>query len=115
MEPIASTFEQGRNLLLDLVKYLFSRPLGLPPAILRVEADLVYFISFYTLRDKPLSTKDGELEFDAEESEEDFQTRVEYAVTVMRAWDCVAAGNNYVKIAEAVVQDCRFIPQLSSC
>ncbi|KAJ5956549.1 hypothetical protein N7501_010828 [Penicillium viridicatum] len=50
-----------------------------------VHNDLLGFISFYILHDTPLNTKDGKLEDD--ESEEDFQKRVEEAVQDRRSWD----------------------------
>ncbi|KAF7167546.1 hypothetical protein CNMCM6106_003055 [Aspergillus hiratsukae] len=67
---------------------------------LRVEDDLLSFISFYILGDKPLNTKNGEC--DDDESEEDFQKRDGDAVRKMKSWDWGADDNNYLRIVESV-------------
>lgn len=71
------------------------------------------FICFYILRHKLLNTKEGEC--DDDESEEDFQKRVENAVREMKTWDWGVDGTNYLGIAESVVRDCRSIDKLSNC
>lgn len=98
--------------MVSLIRHLLDHPVG-DRFRFRVECDLVSFISFYILRDKPLNMKDGES--DADESEEDFQKRVEDAVREMKTWDWGADGNNYLCIAESIVRDCRSIELLSSC
>jgi hypothetical protein len=98
--------------MVSLIRHLLNHPVG-DSFRLRVKADLLSFISFYILRDKPLNTKEGEC--DDDESEEDFQKRVEYAVRDMKTWDWGAGGKNYLCIAESVVRDCRSIGHLSSC
>jgi len=80
---------------------------------LRVKCDILSFVSFYILRDRPLNTK--ECECDDDESEEDFQKTGENAVREIKAWDWGASRNNYLCIAESVVRECRSIDQLSNC
>lgn len=96
----------------SLICHLLDHPVG-DTFRLRVQSDLLSFISFYVLGDKPLNTKDGEC--DDDESEEDFQKRVENAVRRMKTWDWGADENNYLCIAESVVRDCRSIYELSNC
>lgn len=117
---VASTFDRTlkiltpkpRMYLVSLIRHLLNHPVG-DSFRFRVEDDLLSFISFYILRDKPLNTKEGEC--DDDESEEDFQKRVENAVREMKTWDWGADGTNYLDIAESVVRDCRSIDQLSNC
>ncbi|KAJ6134463.1 hypothetical protein N7523_000785 [Penicillium sp. IBT 18751x] len=116
---VASTFDRTLKILtpkpptymVSLIRHLLNHPVD-DNFRLRVKDDLVSFISFYILRDKPLNTKEGEC--DDDESEEDFQRRVEEAVTEMKTWDWGADGTNYLSIAESVVRDCRSIEQLTS-
>lgn len=98
--------------MVSLIRHLLNHPVG-DSFRLRVEDDLVSFISFYILRDKPLNTK--ECGYNDDESEEDFQKRVEDAVREMKTWDWGTGGSNYLCIAESVVRDCRSIEQLSNC
>ena len=69
------------------------------------------FISSYILRETPLNTQNGEVE----ESEEDFQRRVEGAVQYMKTWNWGDNEENDLAIAEGVVRDCRSIKRLSDC
>lgn len=101
-----------RMYMVSLIRHLLNHPVG-DRFRFRVTCDLVSFISFYILRDKPLNTKEGESE--ADESEDDFQKRVGDAVREMKTWDWGACGNNYMCIAEYIVRDCRSIELLSSC
>lgn len=75
--------------------------------------NLLGFISFYILHDTPLNIKDGKLEDD--ESEEDFQKRMEEAVRNMKTWDWGSTEERFLVIAERIVRDCRTISELSSC
>lgn len=117
---VASTFDRMRTILtpkppiymVSLIRHLLNHPVG-DSFRLRVEDDLVSFISFYILRDKPLNTK--ECGYNDDESEEDFQKRVEDAVREMKTWDWGTGGSKYLCIAESVVRDCRSIEQLSNC
>ncbi|KAJ5404750.1 hypothetical protein N7465_006034 [Penicillium sp. CMV-2018d] len=98
--------------MLSLIRYLLDRPIS-DSSRYHVHDDLVGFISFYILHDTPLYTKDGKLEDD--ESEEDFQKRVEQAVRDMKSWDWDSTEGKWLVIAERVVRDCRTISELSSC
>ncbi|GFF46548.1 hypothetical protein IFM46972_08068 [Aspergillus udagawae] len=117
---VTSTFDptlwiltpKPRMYMQSLICHLLDHPVG-DRFRLRVQADLVSFISFYVLGDKPLDTKNGEC--DDDESEEDFQKRVDNAVRRMKSWDWGADENNYLRIAESVVRNCRSIYQLSNC
>lgn len=117
---VTSTFDRTLKILtpkppmymVSLIRHLLDHPVG-DSFRLRVQEDLLSFISFYILRDEPLNTKEGEC--DNGESEEDFQKRVENAVREMKTWDWGADGTNYLGIAESVVRDCRSIEQLSNC
>jgi hypothetical protein len=96
----------------SLIRHLLNHPVG-DSFRLHVEDDLLTFISFYLLRDKPLNTK--VVGWEDEESEADFQKRVEDAVSEMKTWDWDADKSNYLPIAESVVRDCRLLKQLSNC
>lgn len=100
-----------RIYMVSLIRHLLNHPVD-DTFRLRVVDDLLSFISFYILRDKPLYTKDGKC--DDDESEEDFQKRVEDAVREMKTWNWGAANDNYMRIAESLVRDCRAIEQLSN-
>lgn len=101
-----------RIYMLSLIRYLLDRPIS-DDSRFHVHSDLLGFISFYLLHDTPLNTKDDELEDD--ESEEDFQKRVEEAVHNMKTWDWESTEERFLVIAERVVRDCRTISELSSC
>lgn len=117
---VASTFDRSLEILtlkptaylVSLIRHLLNHPVG-DSFRLRVQDDLLSFISFYILCDKPLNTKEGGC--DDDESEENFQKRVENAVREMKTWDWGADGNDYLSIAESVARDCRSIDQLSNC
>ena len=96
--------------MLSLIRYLLCHPIG-DSSRLRVHSDLVGFIFSYILPDTPLNTKENE----DDESEEDFQKRVEEAVRYMKSWDWGATEARYMTIADCVIRDCRSIWQLSDC
>lgn len=96
--------------MLSLIRHLLNHSVG-DSFRLRVKDDLLSFISFHILHDKPLNTKENEC--DDDESEGDFQKRVENAVRQMKTWDWGPGGNDYLCIAESVVRDCRKIEHLS--
>ncbi|KAF7128341.1 hypothetical protein CNMCM5793_003071 [Aspergillus hiratsukae] len=104
---VTSTFDRMLRILTPkcrmYMQSLLCHLLGFPAGDsfrLRVEDDLLSFISFYILGDKPLNTKNGEC--DDDESEEDFQKRVGDAVRKMKSWDWGADDNNYLRIVESV-------------
>ncbi|OJJ50323.1 hypothetical protein ASPZODRAFT_58781 [Penicilliopsis zonata CBS 506.65] len=117
---VTSTFDRTLPILtpkppmymVSLLRHLLYHPVN-DSFRLRVIDDLLSFISFYILRDKPLNTK--EVGWEDEESEEDFQQRLEEAVLEMKSWDWGASREEYLCIAESVVRDCRSIYQLSNC
>jgi hypothetical protein len=98
--------------MLTLIRHLLSRPID-DSSRYQAHDDLLGFISSYVLHDTPLYTKDGNVEDD--ESEEDFQKRVDEAVQDMKNWDWGSTEEKYLTIAERVVRDCRTISQPSSC
>jgi hypothetical protein len=98
--------------MVSLIQHLLDHPVG-DSFKSRVIDDLLSFISFDILREKPLNTKENGC--DDDESEEDFQKRVEDAIKEMKTWDWGAGGSKYLYIAEKVVRDCRSIEQLSNC
>ncbi|KAJ5747474.1 uncharacterized protein N7511_009170 [Penicillium nucicola] len=67
--------------MVSLIRHLLNHRIG-DSIRLRVKDDLLSFISFYILRDKPLNTK--EVEYNDNESEEYFQKRVGDAVKEMK-------------------------------
>jgi hypothetical protein len=115
---VTSTFDRTLKILtpkpnkymVSLLRHLLSHPLN-DSFRLRVKDDLLSFICFYILREKPLNTKDGEC--DDDESEEDYQNRVGEALKEMETWDWGAGGEDYLKISESVIRDCRAIDQLT--
>lgn len=98
--------------MVSLLRYLLNHPLD-DSFRLRVKDDLLSFICFYILREKPLNTKDGEC--DDDESEKDYQNRVGEALREMKTWDWGADEKDYLRISESVMRDCRVIDQLTSC
>lgn len=114
---VTSTFDRTLKILtpkpnkymVSLLRHLLSHPLN-DSFRLRVKDDLLSFICFYILREKPLNTKDGE--WDDDESEEDYQNRVGEALKEMETWDWGAGGEDYLRISESVIRDCRSIDRL---
>lgn len=112
---VTSTFQSGLKLLspkppmymLSLLRYLSTHPPN-DRGRARVERDLVQFISCYIFRDPPSMNEDGD-----NESEEDFQKRMEEAVLYMRSWDWGDTPQEYLDIAEQVTRDCQSIEWLS--
>lgn len=117
---VTSTFDRTLKILtpkptkymVSLPRYLLNHPLD-DSFRLRVKDDLLSFICFYILREKPLNTKDGEC--DDDESEKDYQNRVGEALREMKTWDWGADEKDYLRISESVMRDCRVIDQLTSC
>ncbi|KAF3013115.1 hypothetical protein E8E15_001841 [Penicillium rubens] len=78
---VTSTFDHTLKILtpkpskymVSLLRHLLNHPLD-ESFTLRVKDDLLSFMCFYILREKPLNTKDGEC--DDDENEEDYQNRV---------------------------------------
>lgn len=97
--------------MISLIRYLLNHPLG-DSSRFRVESELVSFISSYILRETRLNTKSEE----EEESEEDFQKRVDEGVRNMRTWEWGDDNQKlFLNIAECVVRDCRSIQWLCDC
>ncbi|KAJ5219981.1 hypothetical protein N7468_009185 [Penicillium chermesinum] len=117
---VTSTFDRTLKILtpkpnkymVSLLRHLLNHPLD-DIFRLRVKDDLLSFICFYILREKPLNTKDGEC--DDDENEEDYQNRVGEALREIETWDWGAGGKDYLSISESLVRDCRAIDQLTSC
>lgn len=100
-----------RPYVVSLICHLLSHPVG-DSFRRRVQDDLLTFIIFYILDYKPLDSKDWDRVGD--ETEEEFQERVENAVIRMRTWDWEAdEDNNYLEIAESAVRDCNSIKNIS--
>lgn len=118
---VSSTFDRTVRVLtpkpqpymVSLIRQLLNRPLE-DNFRLRIQDNLLSFISFYILHEKPLNTKYAGWEDDLE-SEEDFQRRLENGVREMKAWGWDAADESYLLIAESVVRNCRSIDELSNC
>lgn len=118
---VSSTFDRTFRVLtpkpqpymVSLIRQLLNRPLE-DNFRLRTKDNLLSFISFYILHDKPLNTKYAGWENDLE-SEEDFQRRVEHGVEEMKTWAWDTGDKSYLCIAESLVRHCEMIDQLSSC
>lgn len=101
-----------RMYMVSLIRHLLDHPIG-NSARIRVQDSLLgFFISSYILRDIPMNTKEGE--DDNDESEEDYQQRVEEAVRDMRTWNWDTMEEGYLSIAERLVRDCPSIWDLSN-
>lgn len=108
---VTSTFDfalrvltpKPRMYMVSLIRHLLDCPIGNSSKI-QVQDSLLGFISSYILRDTPINTKDGE--DDDDESESDYQQRVEEAVQNMRSWDWDTTEEGYLNIAERFVRDC---------
>ncbi|KAJ9373161.1 hypothetical protein DTO282F9_6886 [Paecilomyces variotii] len=95
------------NYMLSLICYLLKRPVG-DINRLKVESDLVCFISYFIFQDS--------YDYDeSQESEEDFQKRVEEAVRSVKSWNWGSTEQKHLDIIEAVIRDCRSIDTLSEC
>ncbi|PLB47298.1 hypothetical protein P170DRAFT_362036 [Aspergillus steynii IBT 23096] len=113
---VTSTFDRTLKILtpkppkymVSLLRHLLSHPLDV--FRLRVKDDLLSFICFYILREKPLNTK---VEGWDDESEEDYQKRVGEALKEMETWDWGAGREEYLRISESVLRDARTIDQLT--
>lgn len=98
--------------MLSLVRLLLNYPLGDERRV-KVERDLISFITYYIFDSPPAET---EIDFEEDdESEEDFQERVEQAVRKVRAWDWEAPEDDEEALAvvESVVRSCKSIGKLS--
>lgn len=112
---VTSTFDRELKLLsprppmymLSLLRYLMNHPTK-DCGRMRVERDLVHFISCYIFRDPPSTIGEED-----SENEEDFQKRVEEAVLYMRNWNWGTTPENYLDIAERAIRDCRSFDWLS--
>lgn len=96
--------------MVSLIRHLLDHPIGNSSRI-RVQDSLLGFISSYILHDAPLNTKEGE--DDNNESEEDYQQRVEEAVQDMRTWNWDMMEEGYLNIAECLIRDCPSIWDVS--
>lgn len=97
--------------MVSLIRHLLDHPIGNSSRI-QVQDSLLGFISSYILHDAPLNTKEGE--DDNNESEEDYQQRVEEAVQDMRTWNWDTIEEGYLNIAEHLVRDCPSIWYVSN-
>ncbi|KAJ5143137.1 uncharacterized protein N7515_001924 [Penicillium bovifimosum] len=117
---VTSTFDGTLKILtpkpsrymVSLLRHLLSHPSD-DSFRRRVKVDLLSFISFYILCEEPLNTKDADGDWVDEESEEDYQNRVGEALKEMETWDWGAGGEDYLRISESVLRNCRVIDQLT--
>ncbi|KAE8407523.1 hypothetical protein BDV37DRAFT_290791 [Aspergillus pseudonomiae] len=117
---VTSTFNRTLEILtpkpnrymVSLLCHLLNHPLG-DSFRYRVTDDLMSFICFYILRQKPLDTKHGGCEDD--ESEEDYQNRVGEALKETKTRDWGPCGMDYLSTSETVLRDCRSVDQLTRC
>ncbi|PLN79010.1 hypothetical protein BDW42DRAFT_173823 [Aspergillus taichungensis] len=114
---VTSTFDRTlrvltpkpRMYMMSLIRLLLNYPIG-DSIRLRAHDDLIGFISSYIFRDTPLNTKEDE----DDESEEDYQKRVEEAVQYIKTWPWDSTEEKYSTIADCIVRDCRSVRQLSN-
>ncbi|KAJ5435994.1 hypothetical protein N7445_006879 [Penicillium cf. griseofulvum] len=95
----------------SLIRHLLQLPIG-HSSRLRVEKDLMGFISAYILKDEPVDMTTW-THLKNPESEEDYQKRAEEGVQFMKTWDWGKIEERYMTIAECAVQDCRCIDTLT--
>ncbi|KAJ6187218.1 hypothetical protein N7519_002126 [Penicillium mononematosum] len=95
----------------SLIRHLLQLPIE-HDSRLRVEKDLMAFISAYILKDGPANTTMW-THLDDQESDEDYQKRVEEGVRFMKTWDWSKIEERYLAIAECAVRDCRYIHTLT--
>ncbi|KAJ5583114.1 hypothetical protein N7535_001734 [Penicillium sp. DV-2018c] len=115
---VTSTFDGTLEILtpkpnkyvVSLLRHLLSHPPN-DSFRRRVKVDLLSFICFYILREEPLNTKEEDWADD--ESEEDYQKRVGESLKEMETWDWGAGGENYLRIFESVIRNCRVIDQIT--
>ncbi|KAJ5534678.1 hypothetical protein N7527_000932 [Penicillium freii] len=116
---VPSTFAHELHLLTpkpphymsSLIRHLLQLPVD-HNSRLRVEKDLMGFISAYILKDRPAHTTMWTY-LDDQESDEDYQKRVEKGVQFMKTWDWDKIEERYLAIAERAVRDCRYIDTLT--
>ncbi|KXG45151.1 uncharacterized protein PGRI_040640 [Penicillium griseofulvum] len=95
----------------SLIRHLLQLPVGHISRI-RVEKDLMGFISAYILKDEPVDMTTL-IHRKNPESEEDYQKRVEKGIQFMKTWDWSKIEERYITMAECAVQDCRYIDTLT--
>ncbi|KAJ5385052.1 hypothetical protein N7517_002963 [Penicillium concentricum] len=95
----------------SLIRHLLQLPIGHSSRV-RVEKDLMGFISAYILKDGPADTTLW-THLNHPESDEDYQKRVEEGVQFMKTWDWGNIEERYLTIAECAVRDCRYIDTLT--
>lgn len=95
----------------SLIRHLLQLPID-HSSRLRVEKDLMGFISAYILKDGPANTTMWAY-LDDQESDEDYQKRVEEGVRFMKTWDWGKIEERFLAIAESAVRDCRYIDTLT--
>ncbi|OQE47494.1 hypothetical protein PENCOP_c001G05901 [Penicillium coprophilum] len=78
----------------------------------RIEKDLMGFISAYILKDGPADTTTW-THLNNLESDEDYQKRIEEGIQFMKTWDWGNIEERHLAIAERAVQDCRYIDTLT--
>ncbi|CAG8898103.1 unnamed protein product [Penicillium egyptiacum] len=96
--------------MLSLIRHLLKLPIDHDSRI-RVEKDLMRFISAYILRG-PANTALW-THLDEQEIDKDYQKRVEEGVRFMKTWDWSKIEERYLAIAERAVRDCQYIDTLT--
>ncbi|KAK4863482.1 hypothetical protein LT330_002260 [Penicillium expansum] len=117
---VPSTFADELHLLTpkpphymsSLIRHLLQLPIDHDSRV-RVEKDLMGFISAYILKDGPANTTMWTY-LNGQESDEDYQKRVEEGVRFMKTWDWGKIEERYLAIAECAVRDCHYIHTLTA-
>ncbi|KAG0158985.1 hypothetical protein PDIDSM_6505 [Penicillium digitatum] len=116
---VPSTFAHELHLLTpkpphymsSLIHHLLQLPIDHNSRI-RVEKDLLGFISTYILKDGPANTTVWTYLND-QDSDKDYQKKVEEGVRFMKTWDWGKIEERYLAMAECAVRDCRYINSLT--
>ncbi|KAJ5834547.1 hypothetical protein N7447_000573 [Penicillium robsamsonii] len=95
----------------SLIRHLLQLPIGHSSRV-RVEKDLMGFISAYILKDGPADTTIW-THLNDQESDEDYQKGVREWVQFIKTWDWGDIEGRYLTLAKFAVRDCRYIDTLT--
>lgn len=101
--------------MLCMLRFLLEHPIG-DSSRFRVERDLEFFIHAYILHGHPANvnlTPQRPEDTEWEETEEQYQKRVEEGIQRMNAWDWGEIDERYLALAERVVRECQYIDEMT--
>lgn len=101
--------------MLCMIRFLLKHPLS-DRSRFRVERDLEWFIHSYVLHGAPANvclTPQRPEDAEWQETEEQYEKRVEEGVQRMKAWDWGEVDERYLALAERIVRECQYIDEMT--